>query len=400
MTATIPEVSLDRLQEKAATAPVGPVLISGGPGTGKTHTLIARIFWMLRSGEPPGSIAYLTANSWEVQDVRRQLDKAGVSQDVFVGTHNQLANSFLRRAGAAVLGLSPHYTIWDDRQATFFLALVAKVLHNDKEREFPRLKANEIGSLYRLDALNRSRSPGHPRRDAREAYGDTLLDAYALEKRRIGVLDRHDLVPMATRAVDKDKQLRLELPRHLLVDQFQDITRAEYHLLKMETGATASIAIATDPNQRTGDPVTTDLLYLFRLQHHQPTPYRLAVNHRSIEPLGDFASRMAKNPSMTGLEYHETMSFRRWDENQDPAPQVLEHDGPRPLMYENLIRRGLALESQGYAWRDICWLFTKNTDIRGALTPLISHGIPFSIQGYTQAAGADRGMYSIWNLCS
>ncbi len=61
--ATIPQLSLDDFQRDAVDAPEGPGLIIGGPGTGKTHTLIARIIAMVQQGVPTGNITYLTFNS-------------------------------------------------------------------------------------------------------------------------------------------------------------------------------------------------------------------------------------------------------------------------------------------------------------------------------------------------
>ena len=48
--------TLDPQQRAAAEAPDGPILIMGGPGTGKTHTLLARVEMLIKKGVPPQSI--------------------------------------------------------------------------------------------------------------------------------------------------------------------------------------------------------------------------------------------------------------------------------------------------------------------------------------------------------
>ena len=52
-TLRVPTLTMDPLQKAAAEAPEGPMIILGGPGTGKTHTLIARAALLLKGGPRP-----------------------------------------------------------------------------------------------------------------------------------------------------------------------------------------------------------------------------------------------------------------------------------------------------------------------------------------------------------
>ena len=64
MTYSSPPVTpLRRDEQPAAAAPLGPVIIEGGGGTGKTHTIAARIAIALKGGMSPDRIACFTPST-------------------------------------------------------------------------------------------------------------------------------------------------------------------------------------------------------------------------------------------------------------------------------------------------------------------------------------------------
>ena len=116
-----PSLTIDPLQRAAAEAPEGPILALGGPGTGKTHTIMARAAMLLKSRISPHTITCLTFSSRGAEDLRRMMENqpltAAEAPRMFIGTIHQYASFYLRRAGYAELGISPHCTIWDQEQA-------------------------------------------------------------------------------------------------------------------------------------------------------------------------------------------------------------------------------------------------------------------------------------------
>ena len=104
-----------------------PLSGGGGSGTGKTHTLVARVAFLLRRGASPGRIICLTPTDRGAEDLRRRLeihpDTRGPARRVYVGTFHQYANQILRNGSAAVLGFTPDYTVWDQQRAVETLDL-------------------------------------------------------------------------------------------------------------------------------------------------------------------------------------------------------------------------------------------------------------------------------------
>ncbi len=95
-------------QRAAATAPPGPLLCVAPAGSGKTTTLVARVAWLIASGTAtPGEIAAITFNTRAAEELRERLASAlaplGVEAGaVRVRTFHALGLEILRDSGAVV----------------------------------------------------------------------------------------------------------------------------------------------------------------------------------------------------------------------------------------------------------------------------------------------------------
>ena len=121
-----PDLPIDPLQRAAAEAEEGPSLLIGGAGTGKTHTMIARVAMLLKGGASAHTITCLTFSGRGADEMRRQMETipltAAHASAIFIGTIHNYASFYIRRVGHAVLGISPHFTIWDRNQAEEVIA--------------------------------------------------------------------------------------------------------------------------------------------------------------------------------------------------------------------------------------------------------------------------------------
>ena len=382
--ATIPQLSLDDFQRDAVDAPEGPGLIIGGPGTGKTHTLIARIIAMVQQGVPTGNITYLTFNSQGAQEVRRQLDDIGEIQHLFVGSFHQFASYFLRQAGAAALGMSPNYTIWDHHQMGEIVQELSQAdpvgLGIDPER---------MSDLLHWHGLNQARFPDDEL-PAHEGSWHRLIGVYTREKRRQNVLDLNDLIPMAIRAMNRAPHLRANWnrtrTRHLLVDEFQDMTPAQYHLMNLLTGPTKSVIISTDPNQniytwRGADP---KLLNQFRLNHRTITTSLLRMNHRMSLALSNMATHITNHPAMTGLNDAFQTSFR----DLGDVPVLLNCHGEVQYMDRQALTMAKDFNARGVPWEDMAFIYRRHSIGARILTTAFNMQIHYTMLGETKNQGA------------
>ncbi len=394
-----PLFPLDPVQRLASETPEGPVMVLGGAGTGKTQALLGRITALLHHGERPDTISYLTPHSMAAADMSRRLRQlpevaeayrsvlgdagreqllriAGRARSVYVGTLNQYACKFLRRAGAEALNASPRFTIWDQWQASWAIKELAEDLPG-----VGRLLPGDIKEFLRWHGLNQTLGAVATPFDPKEGFWLDLRQRYTEEKRRQHVLDEHDLIPMAVRALDQNPGLREKWrqnhSRHLLVDMVHDATAAQYDLLYRMTGPTGSIAIAADPNQsvRVTQGARTDMLSRF---WNAPI-HRLEHNHRSAETL----SRAARS-LIDHLGLYENAPTPLKPGGQEPTLHVV--PGPPQLMFDHVLQRASELTREGYAWDDMACIFPKDDSVGDMLASLFSRNVPFEMLG---AAGLE-----------
>ena len=381
MTATsITNPPLDLFQQSSAYAQEGPVLTIGGPGTGKTHSLIARIIAMVEQGVPTETITYLTFNSNGAHDVRRQLDHLMGIQSLFIGTVHQYASFFLRQAGATALDISPHYTIWDHEQAMETVEAL-----NQEEPEDLRVNPDDYRELLHWHGLNQARFP-EQELPAQHSSWHRLIDRYNAEKRRQNILDLNDLIPMAIRAMERDPELKenwsRNRSRHLLVDEFQDITPCQYHLIEMLTGPTKSIAIATDPNQSiyTWRGADIKLLTQFRMNHRDNSTHILRINHRSTSALSEMATTITNHHTMTGLHNAYQEGIRPHGER----PKLLQFATDSRTMDRHAMGMARELNETGVPWEEMAFIYRKRTTGDRLVTAATDLGIHYTVLGDTR----------------
>ncbi len=373
---------LNDRQQEAAREPEGPIQIIGGPGSGKTHTLIARTMALLRSNVSPSYITYLTFSSRGADQTRQRISDYIADPEIvkrlFVGTFHHYASTFLRQAGAPLIGRTANYTLWDHQQAM-------DTINNLVERVpgQPTISTKELKNFLQWHGLNRARwgeDPSPPQ----EAYWYQLVDLYTQEKQRQNVLDLDDLIPLAIRAMELDPKTRALWnqirTRHLLIDEFQDITPAQYKFMQLITGPTQSVTIATDPNQsintwRGADPT---LLKRFRLDHNDTQVHLLRVNHRATSTLVETASTLTDSDDMTGL----VNAYQEPIRPAGPPAVVINCRGTNEELYNHIVATAQELvQANGYTWEDMAIIYRRNPVRNSIRTILISNHVPHTVIG-------------------
>ena len=333
MTTGPPVTPLDPYQRPAAMAPIGPVLILGGAGTGKTHTLAARIAIAVKGGEDPFSITCLThstGGSYDILErVKRFLPEHDSPGRFFAGTPQEFAMARLRSRGAQVLGRSPHFTVWPRSDAQEFIAFLLGA--NPRNRK--RLHA-EAGRILDWLWLNLAGYPDECTPPDRPEWRGAV-EKYQEEMLRQNAVDRGVVVPLLNRALESDlafrEAVRLERCRYLLVDDYQNITPAEYTMLRLLEGPERSLTIAANPNEcvRMGAGADDRLLEICRQDHpgmYQNT-YSLRIAHRATPPLNEAKNRITNDPAPAPFarrgQYHPSVSRTVWREICNAAPSCV-----------------------------------------------------------------------------
>ncbi|PIP42845.1 MAG: DNA helicase II, partial [Deltaproteobacteria bacterium CG23_combo_of_CG06-09_8_20_14_all_60_8] len=286
-----PAVGPNSAQEAAATSRAAHILVSAGPGTGKTYTLVARLARLLASGEArPERIAAITFTNRAAAEVRARLIKQAIpgADTVFVGTFHRFCLQWLRRE-------APHTTVIGDDQRQLLLKKLFPE-HTRTERE--QLAQAIIEHFHGL-AVGPVAAAQEPDPEARR---------YLAELAAHGWLDIEAVIPLFVSRLRTEPDL-LETVRehleHLFVDEFQDMNQAQYQLVQL-LGQGARLFAIGDQDQAIYGFRGSDLGYFSDFAGQATTTcLALTKNYRSAPEILEAANAVISHnpaPSRARLE--------------------------------------------------------------------------------------------------
>ena len=316
-----PEKALNEAQRVGAEHRGEAYLLSAGPGTGKTQTLVARLEALLDDGVDPRRILVLTFSNKAAGEMADRITRkrGTAAAAMWIGTFHAFGLDVIRRFHDQ-LGLPADPRMMDRTEAAELL-----------EDEFPRLGLRHYRNIYDptpiidkfLAAFSRAKDEvvdhleyaelaanmervaksDEERRIAQRA-GEVAkaYAAYEALKRRERCIDFGDLVSLPVHLLETNMAVRQHfegLYEHVLVDEYQDVNRASVRLLKALCGEGRNLWTVGDTRQS---------IYRFRgassfnmglfTEEDFPNGARgyLTTNYRSVSEVVDafstFATRM------------------------------------------------------------------------------------------------------------
>lgn len=243
-TASLAVHNLNPEQEKAVFAPMGPVMVVAGPGSGKTGVLTARIAYLIKSGIKPGRILALTFTTKAAEEMRRRveemlgLDAAGL----WAGTFHSVCLKILRW-GAARLGYPQDFLVADEDDALrLFRKAMESVGLEPRDKELTRQLYNLV-SVAKNDMLSPDEVENETLAAVYRAYQDLLFKS--------GFMDFDDLLLNTVRLFRDPMGLARWRKRFkcILVDEFQDTNAAQYEIVRMLAENHGNIFVVLDHDQ-------------------------------------------------------------------------------------------------------------------------------------------------------
>jgi DNA helicase II / ATP-dependent DNA helicase PcrA len=248
-------------QAQAVTHGTGPLLLIAGPGAGKTRTLTHRIAHLLITGQAqPSEILAVTFSVRAAGELRLRLaDLLGRQQarGVTAATFHAVCARLLREH-ARLFGRTEQYTIYDQGD----MRRVIDWILSDKERAEVQAALSQCGQPpssevqtaisaaknQLLDPSSFANAAQHPA----TAVIAAVWQACEEELCRSNAWDFDDLLAYGVRLLRTHGQ-RLQWIRSrwrwLLVDEFQDVNRAQAELVLLLAGPDGNVAVVADDDQ-------------------------------------------------------------------------------------------------------------------------------------------------------
>ncbi len=295
-----PEVlrGLNEHQVAAVTSDGAPLLVLAGPGSGKTRVLTHRIAWRAQQDTLDANRTMaVTFTRRAALEMRNRLNAMGVRKLAAVGTFHGLALAQLRRFEDE-RDLPPRRLIGDRKD--LLNELISEWRHKvrgpgpQRDVVTQPLSASELdreiewGSAMMLTPDAYAGAPGKAR--VRDAAGwvKQMWGRYERLKRKRNFIDYADILAGCRYLMTHDEQFaaaqrwRFE---HFFVDEFQDLNRAQFALVRAWLGDRIDLFAVGDPDQAIYEWNGADASFTTQFRDHFPTATILSLEHnyRSTE---------------------------------------------------------------------------------------------------------------------
>ena len=364
------EMAFSKAQTQAIMHKDGPMMVLAGPGSGKTTVITHRVQYLTKEyGIDPGDILVITFTRAAAEEMRERYEALiGGGSRVTFGTFHSI---FFR-----ILKLAYRYTadniVREEQQMQFVRELAqAGGLEPEDENEFAASILSEISSVKgERIALEHYYSKNCPDTVFRQLYA-----GYEEKMRRAGLIDFDDMMVLCLELFTERKDILSAWQRryrYILIDEFQDINRLQYEIVRMLAKPEDNLFIVGDDDQsiyrfRGAKP---EIMLGFERDYPGAGRILLDVNYRSTEEIvapalrliGENQKRFSKAIHTTG-RHGKNVITKLW---QDPGEENLAIAREIQLYLQSGVRPG-----------DIAVLYRTNAGPRFLMEKLMEYNLPF-----------------------
>ena len=343
---------LDPEQRTAVEAPIGPVRIIAGAGTGKTRTLIHRIaYWDSLGTAPAEKTLSVTHSNKSAAELRHRLKELGVqkinAQTFHAAAKKQLEDNwhnlsiywkdkgYREEFPTIIMDSSKVRT---ENQYWIIRGIVQSIIKQEdlklsQKRDFDADLNQAINAeLILLRARMISIEDYEKDFSGKEKIGTLTRDEfvkfykqYSKSKKSNNQVDFADLLEMCILMLRENPEVATKIHsqyEHFLVDEFQDNDPVQDELLNQWLGSRKSICVVGDPRQtiysfKGSEPA---LLNNFGDKFPGGVTVELVRNYRSSPQIVAWANRLMHNTSASGGAKSDLISM----ETPGPEPVIID----------------------------------------------------------------------------
>ncbi len=367
-------MNLNNSQSLAVGHMNGPMLVLAGPGSGKTLVITERVFRLVTErGVDPAHILVITFTKAAAAEMReRFLRRIGGGRcPVTFGTFHAVFFQILKHAYGFHSG---NIAREEQRFALMRDIILENHLEYEDENELIGELLGEIGTVKNTGI---PLTHYYPKSCAKEIF-EQIYQAYASKMKEQRLIDFDDMLVYCYELFAKRKDILLAWQqkfRYILVDEFQDINKIQFDIIRMLAQPEDNLFAVGDDDQsiyrfRGAKP---ELMLGFWECYPRAGRVLLDVNYRSLAPIvaasqnliSYNSQRFEKEIRSCGFPHgrKSLVSFHLWDSQREEGEAVI-----------GQIRREC---EAGRGYKDIAVLFRTNTQPRLFMSQLMAYNIPF-----------------------
>ncbi len=362
-------------QSRAVRHGKGPMMVLAGPGSGKTTVIVGRVRHLVENqGVSPSNILVITFTRAAAREMEERYLACEMEQNggrVSFGTFHSV---FFR-----ILKLAYRYDgsniAREEQQMQFIREEMGRLsLDVEDEGEFIRSILSEI-SMVKGEMLSLEH---YYAKNCSEEIFKQLYESYQREMGRRGLLDFDDMLVMCYRLFRERKDILAAWQkkyRYILIDEFQDINRIQYEVVRMMALPENNLFIVGDDDQsiyrfRGAKP---ELMLGFPKDYPQSERVLLDINYRSTPQIVEAAGRL--------IVHNRTRFPKAIRTVRRPGrPVVTRTFAGGAQEAETICRELRDYARAGLKWEDMAVLFRTNLGPRLLVGKLMEYNIPFCLK--------------------
>ncbi|MCM1496719.1 MAG: ATP-dependent helicase [Bacteroides sp.] len=367
-------IRLNEAQQKAITHGTGPCLVLAGPGSGKTAVITHRTKYLLEeAGIHPEQILVITftkAAAMEMKERFQTLMQRAYAPCTF-GTFHSVFFMILRNA----YGYSGEQVLAEEQKRTILKAIVqAMELEYEDEEELLQGLISEITAVKSeymdLQHYYSTTCGEEEFRSIFRSYEDTL--------HREHKLDFDDMLVYTYELLKERTDIRQMWQRrfqYILIDEFQDINRIQYEIIRLLAEPKGNLFIVGDDDQsiyrfRGARP---EIMLGFQKDYPEAEIILLNINYRSSREIVEGSLRMIEN---------NTKRYQKKIEGSHPYEHPICIHELKGCQEENedIRKRIQSYHAQGIPYEEMAVIFRTNTEPRRLVNQLMEYNIPFRMR--------------------
>lgn len=291
----------------------GAMLVTAGPGSGKTHVLTSRILYLIQERRiPPDQILVITFTREAAGSMKNRYlemtEKFRVSADISAGVrYGQVSFATFHSFFFQILKSSERYTHYhiigetDRHKLLYPLLKEIKMRQGESDRYYDPVSQEEISRV--LSAISYGKNTGRWSESGERLLEpwrgccEEILQGYEVQKEQRRQLDLDDLLTLTARELEQDPGLLQYWRRRytqVLVDEFQDCNSVQYEIIKMLYTTGGNVFAVGDDDQaiygfRGADP---GIMQRFRKEYVNADQVVLGRNYRCVPEIVDVSAKV------------------------------------------------------------------------------------------------------------
>lgn len=357
-------------QLKAVKHKSGPMLVIAGPGSGKTTVLTARIRNLIEEySVNPANILVITFTKAAANEMKSRFNNMmGRSTNVTFGTFHAVFFMILR----AAYNYSVDSIIKEDvRQNIIKQAIERSRLEPDDLNE---MVSNITGEISRVKTetidINAYYSASCPEEEFRDIY-----KYYVKTLKKMGLIDFDDMLLYCHELLTTRRDILAKWQQkyqYILIDEFQDINKIQYDIIKLLAKPQDNLFIVGDDDQsiygfRGSKP---EIMLNFDKDYPDTDKVILDTNYRSTGYIVSAAGKVIAHNKVRFAKNINTVN--------DPGDKVdIIEFNTQAEEYEKIIDNIRKESASGGNYSDNAVLFRTNSTAAGFVRKLVEYSVPF-----------------------